>query len=285
MGWYPGMIVPDQKTFYPIKTEKGYYAPQNYDGTFHTGYPMTIRTALANSYNIPAIDTLMYAGIPNVQNMAARLGLSEIADLPLKDFGPSMAIGAREVSLLHMTGAYATFANRGVRVPPTAIAEIRGNMGNILYAYDEDHVHGVRALGEDVSFLISSVLSDKQARYHEFYPGNPLELDRPAAAKTGTTDSFRDNWTMGYTPYLAAGVWAGNSDNSIMNNVIGITGAGPIWHDIMEYASQCYHFPASDFRPPADVHMGELSAQTGLLPKPGVPTVSDWLIDREKPTI
>jgi membrane peptidoglycan carboxypeptidase len=132
---------------------------------------------------------------------------------------------------------------------------------------------------------MSSILSDKASRYHEFGAGNPLELDRPAAAKTGTTDSFKDNWTVGYTPYLTVGVWAGNSDNSKMNNVIGITGAGPIWHDVMEYVSNYYHYPTDDFIKPADVQPGTVSAYTGLLPHPGEPTVTDWFIDGTMPTI
>jgi len=133
---------------------------------------------------------------------------------------------------------------------------------------------------------MSSVLSDKVSRYHEFFPGNPLELaDRPAAAKTGTTDSFRDNWTMGYTPHIAVGVWAGNSDNSTMNNVIGITGAGPIWHDVMEYVSHYYNFPPDDFVRPPDVHSRTVSALTGLAPRPGEPTITDWFIDGTLPTI
>jgi len=246
---------------------------------------MTVRNAIANSFNIPAIDTLEFAGIPNVLNMAARLGLSEMASRPLDTLGPSTAIGTVEVSLLHLTGAYATFANRGVRVPPVSVLEITDNQGHPLYTYDAAHPQGVRVIREDVAFLMSSILSDKKARYHEFFPGNPLELDRPAAAKTGTTDSFRDNWTLGYTPYLTVGVWAGNSDNSIMNNVIGITGAGPIWHDVMEYASHHYNLPPDDFIRPVDVNAGTVSAHNGLLPHPGESTVTDWFIDGTMPTI
>ncbi len=285
MGWYPAMIIPDHKTIFPGNLQPPYYSPQNYDGKFHTGFPMTVRAALANSFNIPAVDAIMFAGIPNVLNMAARLGLTEVASKPMKDLGPSMALGAVEVSLLHLTGAYATFANQGVRVPQTSVLEITDNQGHVLYKYDEAHPHGVRVMSQGVAFLMSSILSDKSARYHEFFPGNPLELDRPAAAKTGTTDSFRDNWTMGYTPYLTTGVWAGNSDNSIMNNVIGITGAGPIWHDIMEYASQRYNLPKDDFVRPGDVHAGTVSTITGLLPHPGEPTITDWFIDGTMPTI
>ncbi len=288
MGWYPAMILQDHQTIYPTMISNNpptYYMPRNYDGRFHAGYPMTARNAIANSFNIPALDAIEFAGIPNVLNMSARLGLTEIASRDPRTLGPSMALGTAEVSLLHLTGAYATFANRGVRVPPTAILEITNSQGHPLYSYDAAHPHGVRAIGEDVAFLISSILSDKVSRYHEFGPGNPLELDRPAAAKTGTTDSFRDNWTMGYTPYLTVGVWAGNSDNSVMHNVIGITGAGPIWHDVMEYVSHYYNYPADDFIKPPDVHAGTVSAYTGLLPHPGEPTVTDWFIDGTMPTI
>jgi membrane peptidoglycan carboxypeptidase len=247
---------------------------------------MTIRNAVANSINIPAVDAIEYTGIPNVLNMAARLGLPEVASRSPGSLGPSMAIGTVEASLLHLTGAYATFANQGVRVPQTSVLEITDSSGYPLYKFDPTHPAGVRAISPEVAFLTSSVLSDKTSRYHEFFPGNPLELaDRPAAAKTGTTDSFRDNWTMGYTPHLAVGVWAGNSDNSTMNNVIGITGAGPIWHDVMEYVSHYYNLPPDDFARPSDVHSGTVSALTGLLPRSGEPTITDWFIDGTLPTI
>jgi membrane peptidoglycan carboxypeptidase len=304
MGWYPAMIVPDHRTIYPVKdstSPSGYYTPSNYDQHYHTTFPMTVRNAIANSFNIPAVTTIEYTGFDNVLNMARRLGITSIDTVDLqacrknyhaphampKDcFYPSIALGTAEVSLLQLTGAYATFANQGVRVPPVSILEITDSLGHPLYKYDAAHPQGVRALGADVSFLISSILSDKASRYHEFGPGNPLELaDRPAAAKTGTTQTFRDNWTVGYTPYLAVGVWAGNSNNEAMQNVIGITGAGPIWHDVMEYASQRYHYPPEDFIKPSDVHLGTVSALTGLLPRPGEPTVTDWFIDGTMPTV
>jgi membrane peptidoglycan carboxypeptidase len=285
MGWYPAMILPDHRTIYPGNAYPPYYTPHNYDNLYHTGYPMTIRTAIANSFNIPAVDAILFAGTGNVVNMAERLGLSEIGDVPQNQLGPAMALGSLGVSLLHLTGAYATFANQGVRVPPISILSIKDNEGRTIYRYNETNPPGVQVIRKDVAFLVNSILSDKSARYHEFGPGNPLELDRPAAAKTGTTDSFRDNWTMGYTPYLTTGVWAGNDDNSAMYNVIGITGAGPIWHDVMEYASRYYHYPPTSFVPPDDVHLGVVSALTGLRPLPGEPIVKDWFIDGTMPTI
>jgi membrane peptidoglycan carboxypeptidase len=288
MGWYPATVLQNHQTTYPALISNNpptYYTPADYGGEFVQSYPMTVRNAIANSINIPAIDAIEYTGIPNVLNMAARLGLTEISSKPLSDFGPSMAIGGSEVSLLHLTGAYAAFADQGVRVPQTTVLEITNSQGQILYDYDAVHPHGVQAVRADVAFLMSSILSDKQSRYHEFFPGNPLELDRPAAAKTGTTDKFADNWTLGYTPYLAVGVWAGNSDDSKMVNVIGITGAGPIWHDVMEYASQYFNYPPDDFVKPSDVQLGTVSALTGLLPHPGEPTITDWFIDGTMPTV
>src|SRR5258708_27273899 len=194
---------------------------------------MTVRNAIANSFNIPDVDAAEFTGIPNIVNMAGRLGLPEVASRSAGSLGPSIALGTTEVSLLNLTSAYATFANRGVRVPPTSILEITNNQSQPLYSYNATHPQGVRAIHEDIAFLMSSILSYTHSRYHEVGPGNPLALGRPAAAKTGTTQSFLDNWTVVYTPDITAGVWAGNSDNSQMNNVIGITGAGPIWHDVM----------------------------------------------------
>lgn len=289
LGWYPAMVIPDHQTVYPTKdsaSPNGYYTPQNYDQQFHSSFPMTVRTAIANSYNIPAVDAIEFAGLPNVLNMAGRLGLNTIADQPLSKLGPSLALGSKEVSLLSLTDAYATFANQGVRVAPASILEITDNQGHPIYKYDAAHPQGVRAMSPETAFLMSSILSDKPARYHEFGQGNPLELDRPAAAKTGTSNLFIDNWTMGYTPHVTVGVWVGNSDNSMMDNgVIGITGAGPIWHDVMEYVSDYYHYPADDFVRPGDLHEGTVSAYTGLLPNPGEPTVTDWFIDGTMPTI
>jgi membrane peptidoglycan carboxypeptidase len=287
MGWSPGMIIPDHQTTYPYPdpAPPKYYAPHNYDNKFHTDYPMTARTAIANSFNIPALDTAMFTGIPNILNMAGRLGVPEIGNLSPNQVGVSIALGAKEASLLHMTNAYSTFANQGMHVPPTSILEITDNQGRALYKYDTSHPKGTQAIGSDVAFMVSSMLSDKAARYHEFGPGNPLELDRPAAAKTGTTDNFADTWTIGFTPHLAVGVWVGNSNNEQMYDVTGITGAGPIWHDVMDYANQRYKLPPDDFVKPKNVHAGTVSATTGLVPRPGETTVTDWYIDGTLPTI
>ncbi|GCF09245.1 transglycosylase domain-containing protein [Dictyobacter arantiisoli] len=283
MGWYPAMIIPDIRTYFPDGVTP--YGPLDYDRHFRGAYNMTIRRAIANSFNLPAIQALEFAGIPNVMNTSARFGLTNVAHTPKSQQGASMALGSSVESLLNMTNAYAVFANKGVRMPQVTILQINDNLGHPIYKFDPQRVQGVRVISEEVAFLMSSILSDNPARYEEFGPGNPLELDRPAAAKTGTTDSFVDNWTLGYTPHLAVGVWAGNSDNTPMENVIGITGAGPIWHDVMTWANKHYHFPSDGFPSPPDVHKDIVSAYTGLLPHLTEPTVSDWFIDGTQPTI
>jgi membrane peptidoglycan carboxypeptidase len=283
MGWYPAMIVDDHQTYYP--NGENPYVPQNADEHFHSGlgYPMTIRNALASSFNIPAIDTLEYAGIQNVVNMAGRLGLSEVTNDPA-NWGPSMAIGSIPISPLDMTDAYLTFANNGVRIPPASILKITDNQNKVIYQYDEAHPQTIPVMQPEVAFLINSILSDKDARYHEFAPGNPMEMNRPSAVKTGTTDMYRDNWTIGYTPDLVTGVWVGNSNNDPMHDVLGVTGAAPVWNELMSYASEYYNLPADDFAVPSDVHQGQVSAITGLAPRVGEPTISDWFIDGSVPT-
>ena len=134
-GWYPAMVLQNHKTIYPGGGPP-YYTPNNYGDVFLSGFPMTVRNAVANSINIPAIDALEYAGIPSVVNLASRLGLSEITNAPADTLGPSMALGTKEVSLLDMTGAYATFANQGVRVPPVSVLEITDSAGHPLYTYN-----------------------------------------------------------------------------------------------------------------------------------------------------
>ncbi|BCL81912.1 penicillin-binding protein [Ktedonobacteria bacterium brp13] len=282
-GWYPGMVIPDVQTTFPNGQTP--YAPPNYDGRFH-GATLTARYAIANSYNIPAIDALEFAGIPDVLTTAGRMGLPNVAATPKSKQGPAMALGTSGESLLNMTGAYSVFADGGVRMPQTSVLRIDDNQGNTIYQLPPPGKRGERVLRADVAYLVTSMISDVNARHQEFAPGNPLELDRPVAAKTGTTDNFVDNWTMGYTPNITVGVWAGNSDNSPMaNNSIGITGAGPIWHDVMTWADQHYHFPIEDFAKPADVVQAALSKTTGLAPAAGDGINYDWVINGQQPTI
>jgi len=255
-GWTPATLIWDLETEFPDGANPP-YVPRNYDERFHG--PVLVRDALANSYNIPAVKALQFIGIPALKEMAARLG---ITTLTREDYGLSLTLGGGEVRLLELTGAYAVFANGGVRVPPTPILRIEDSRGNVLV--DNSGRAGEQVVRPEHAYLITSILSDRQARCPAFGCPNSLELSRPAAAKTGTTNDYRDAWTIGYTPDLVVGVWVGNSDNSEMVNLPGSLGAAPIWHDFMEAALQGR--PVRNFVRPEGIVEMEICADSGTQP-------------------
>ena len=203
------------------------YAPTNYDLKFHG--PVRLRTALANSLNVVAVKLLSQVGVPDMVAMGRSMGLQGL-DRPVEQYGLSLTLGGSEVTLLSLTNAYATIDNGGRLAPSTPIIAIRDSGGQVI----DGHKPAANVVDPRVEYLVTSILSDNEARAMEFGTNSPLHLSRPAAAKTGTTTDFRDNWTVGYTPYLAVGVWAGNTDGTPMRNTTGLTGAAPIWHDFME---------------------------------------------------
>jgi membrane carboxypeptidase/penicillin-binding protein PbpC len=195
-------------------------------------------------------------------------------------------LGGGEVRLLDLTAAYAAFANGGQRVIPFAISRIETLDGEVLSAnglqVKKSQVQGAStfnlqpstpAVDPRVAYLLTDILSDNNARVPAFGQGNMLEIGRPAAAKTGTTTDWRDNWTLGYTPDLTVGVWVGNADNTPMKGVSGISGAGPIWHDFM--VAVLRERPPLDFDRPDGLVRVEVCADSGLLPGPAN---SVWLM-------
>jgi membrane peptidoglycan carboxypeptidase len=192
--------------------------------------------------------------------LAKRMGITTWDQSP-DHYGLSITLGGAEVRLLDLTSAYGVFADRGVRHPPIAWREVKDIYGHVYAKFDDAHPNpGQQVLSPQVAYLITSVLSDDSAREIEFGTGSGLVLSRPAAAKTGTTDSYRDNWTVGYTPNLTVGVWVGNADNTPMQDVIGITGAGPIWHDFMEWAHSYLNLPIENFSVPPGIVMARVSS-------------------------
>ena len=232
------------------------YEPVNYDGRFHG--PVTLRSALANSYNIPAVKALQYVGIyddPETAqedgfiNLAKRLG---ITNLTRADYGLSLTLGGGEVSLLEMTGAYAVLANEGLKVAPVAITKVVDHTGKIVS--ETSASVGAQVVRPAHAYLLSDILSDNNARAPMFGTDSVLNLPFQAAVKTGTTNDYRDNWTIGYTPDLVIGVWIGNADYTPMVNTTGVSGAAPIWSRLMRAGID--HFRdgvATSFARPADV--------------------------------
>ena len=241
-GWTPATLIWDVPSEFPPSGDpndpREPYKPVNYDERFHG--PMTVRTALANSFNVPAVKTLNFVGIydnPDTEekegmiSMAERLGINS---LTRPDYGLSLTLGGGDVSLIEMTGAFSVFANGGQRVPPVAILRIEDYTGEVVYEYTPEP--GEQVIRAEHAYLISSISSDNEARTWMFGPNSALNLSFPAAAKTGTTNDFRDNWTLGYTPDLVTGVWVGNADYTPMINTSGLSGAAPIWSQFMESA-------------------------------------------------
>lgn len=224
----PATVLWDTPITYTVSAVQS-YAPHNYDQKFHG--PVTARTALANSYNVPTVKLLAALGVERMLTAARTLGITSLQQAP-GWYGLSLALGGGEVTLLELTTAYHTFASEGTYWPATPILSLNDSQQRPLFLREE--VEAVRALKPETAFLVSDMLSDNTARMPAFGEQSPLRLSRPAAAKTGTTTDYRDNWTIGYTRYLVAGVWAGNSDGRPMRSTSGVTGAAPIWHDFME---------------------------------------------------
>ncbi len=240
LGFTAATVLPDVELSLP--TKDGDYRPNNYDGRFHG--PVRLREALANSYNIPAVWTVDALGASRVLDRFLALGLSSL-DRDAEHYGAALALGDGEVRLLDLANAYATLARGGVWKPVRALAAAVGKDGVPLPLPAAPER---RVLGEAEAAVITDVLADKAARLSSFGEGNALELPFPAAAKTGTSKGFRDNYTLGYTPEVTVGVWVGNFDGSPMEGVSGISGAGPLFHDAMLAAARA---PASGGLRPA----------------------------------
>jgi 1A family penicillin-binding protein len=256
-GLTPASVFNDVPTTF-ITREGQPYAPQNYDRLWHG--PISLRQALATSSNMVAVRVLDRIGLPAMMEAARALGISTL-DEPDR-FGLALTLGGGEVRLLELTAAYAAFANAGIAMPPKAILSVRqGGAGALMSGGAPQG--GTRAVSPQVAYLVANILSDDAARMPAFGEGSLLQLSRPAAAKTGTTTDFRDNWTLGFTPDLAVGVWAGNANNEPMVHSSGITGAAPIWHSFMEAALR--DRPALAFARPAGLVDAEVCESSGLL--------------------
>lgn len=227
-GYTPSTVYMDvPTTFSAVDDGSKAYTPKNYDGQFRG--PIQLRYALANSINITAVKTLYLVGMDNFMQTATDFGITSFD--PNVYYGLSLALGGGEASLLEMTNAYSVFASGGQFQETFAIKKVLDSKGNDLNYNIVNPKKEV--LDKGVAYLISSILSDNNARLLAFGPGNFLEFRaQDVAVKTGTTDDIRDNWTIGYTNNVVVGVWSGNNDNSPMNSQLasGVTGAAPIWN-------------------------------------------------------
>lgn len=274
-GMTPATMILDVPTAFP-QADGTYYRPENYDRQYHG--PVSLRNALARSYNIPAIKVMDQVGVATALRTAHRMGINGL-NRGLNYYGLSLVLGGGEVSLIDHTFAYSVFANSGNMVGepvpaaelqsgfrtlnPVSTLQVRDSDGNILKKYEQPQAE--RIFSTEVAFLMQDIMSDDNARASAFGANTALTLpDRRVAAKTGTTNGFKDNYTMGYTPQLTVGVWVGNTDNEAMENVTGLSGAAPIWNSVM----QKYHqgLPAIWYDRPPGIVDRVVCVPSGLLP-------------------
>ncbi len=310
-GWNPGTVVLD--TSYKKETPGAtdpvtgqpieFYEPQNYTGRFYGA--VSVRTALANSLNIPAVKALEYATIPDMIDLAHRMGIKQglNQENPQAHYGLSLALGGGEVQPLELTNVYATFANNGKYVPATPILKIEDGQGNVLFDLDRDHAleRAEQALKAEYAYQITSILTDNDSRGLIFGRDNLFgqtqqQLGRPTAAKSGTTNNWKDIWTMGYTTDVAIGVWVGNTENEPLAEIDGIQGAGPIWQRMMLEIHQSPTFSAllrgpngqalpEEFARPLGIVEGPVCIATGNRPTGGEEARREILVRGEGPAL
>jgi penicillin-binding protein 1C len=254
------------------------YTPANFGLVEHG--PVLARAALASSLNIPAVVTLDHVGVPALIELLNQAGVSTLANNPNLDL--AVTLGGGEVRLLDLTAAYGIFANGGWRVDPVYLLRVESRAGDLLYDW-QPHPSASQVIDPRVAALVTDILSDDEARILGFGRDSMLNIGRPAAAKTGTTTNFRDNWIVGYTPNLLTGVWVGNADNQPMVDVTGVSGAAPIWNAFMRNA--LLGQPELDFGEPSGMVHVEVCAVSGLLPTAHCPqTRVELFIDGTQPT-
>ena len=277
-GYTPATVLMDVRTSFDDPGEPQPYVPENYMKNYNG--PVTVRKALAWSLNIPAVAMLDKVGVENVVTTARAMGISTL-DEP--EHNLSLTLGGYPVRVLDMAYAFSVFANGGVQVgtavdpesvkegyrtlDPVCILKVADADGKVLYEYTEPEKHSV--ISPQVAFLINSILSDNQARtFFRSHANMELE-DRPAGVKTGTSNDFRDAWTVGYTPQYVTAVWVGNADNSQMHassesSPDGSTTAAPIWKPIMEYLHEGK--AVEDFSRPEGIVTAIVDSESGKLP-------------------
>ena len=259
-----------------FQTPTGPYTPLDFDQRFQGVVPL--RVALASSLNVPAVATLDALGVDTLLDEAHRFGLSTLTDSEV--YGLALTLGGGEVRLLDLTNAYAALANGGTLPQPYAVERVLDAQGSVLYQHEAPQQ--TRVVSPEEAFVLSDMLSDAVARQPGFGDAPALSLPFPAAVKTGTTSEFHDNWALGYTPQRVVGVWAGNADNTAMNDVSGVDGAGPIWRAVMLQAMQGLT-PAWP-QPPADLVRATVCTPTGLAPGPDCPSpAEEWFLPGTEP--
>lgn len=243
-GMSPASILLDEEVRYA--TGAGEFVPSNYDGRFHG--PVRLRTALASSYNVPAVRLTHELGVESLLDRLRLAGLTSL-DRPAQHYGLSLTLGSGEVTLLQLCNSYRALA-RGGRYSP------------VRWWPSAEEVPEVQIFPPRVAFLLTDILSDPAARAPAFGHDSVLSLPFPCAVKTGTSRAYRDNWTLGFTTEYTVGVWAGNTGGQAMRDVSGVAGAGPLFREVMLALHRSS--PPAPFAPPPGLRRGVICIQSGM---------------------
>ncbi len=264
LGWTAATALPDVELHLP--GAQGTYTPVNYDGTLHG--PVRLREALANSYNVPAVYAASVVGPDRVIERLHALGFGSFDRGP-DHYGAAIALGDGEVRLIDLANAYATLARGGRHRPVRALIAAKDDRGTGVSIPPSE---ARQVISEPVARVLTDILADRHARLAAFGPNSALELPFAAAAKTGTSKGFRDNLAVGYTPQVTVAVWVGNFDGSPMKGVSGVTGAGPLFHAVMQAVHRHMGSAKNGFAAPDDrFERATVCALSGELPGPACP--------------
>src|SRR5438067_3209947 len=272
-GWAPATTIDDQPTCWK-DTPTHSWCPGNFDNIFHG--QTTIRSALGNSLNIPAVRTLDYIGVDTAIQNGTNMGISTWGPDSGKVFGLAVTLGGAEVRPIDMAQVYATFANNGLKIPLVAITRIVDAEGNVIEDYKVRQ--GEQVIDPRAAYTISNILSDPAAKLFTYGPNTPLMLHQtddpkspiwPAASKTGTTDNYRDTWTDGYTPDLAIVVWVGNADGHPMHQTLSTLTAAKVWPASMKLSFDYFGMHPDDFVRPDGLVERQVCGDTRM--RPGAP--------------
>ena len=301
-GWSPATVILDVPTTWEVEGQEP-YTPNNYSGLSYGA--VSVRKALANSFNIPAVKATEFVTVQGAMDAVRKMGLKNSLQEDAGFYGLSFGLGAAEVMMIEHVNAYATLANNGTNVPVNPIKRIEDSQGNVLFELNEDEIarQATQAIPSGNAYQVTTILTDNKARATVFTENNlfgntQTDLGRPTAAKSGTTEDWKDLWTMGYTTDVAIGVWVGRSGDSgstVLSEIDGIQAAGPIWRDMMttihgneDYAKLLVgpdgKAVAKEFPVPSDVSKQKLSAINGHKPTSGS-TTEDWVVKGQEPSL
>ncbi len=283
-GFSPSSMITDVSTVFTPHENAKAYEPKNYDGKFRG--PVSLRNSLGSSLNIPAVKSLATVGIDNFLSLAYDMGFVTLE--PTKEnmqrFGLAVTLGGAEVHMIDMASSYSSFANYGQKIEPVAILKIEDRDGNVIF--EHRHVEGRQVFLPEEAFLINNILSDNYARAIAFGTSSLLNVSPNVAVKTGTTNDQRDNWAVGWSQDILVAAWVGNNDNSAMKSVAsGVSGATPIWRNIMLAALELDSYSAPDWVVPSGVERIGVDKISGWPSHDDFESREDYFISEFIPTL